>query len=76
MSRYERTQFFETLYRLRSGYDAATATDRRPSISIEDAIAYAEAVMAAIEAAEAEEALERDASATPQESTASGEPRD
>jgi hypothetical protein len=76
MSRYERTQYFETLYRLRTEYDAASVLDRRPAISIDDAIAYASAVMAAIEAAEAEEALELDASTMPQESTTLGDPRD
>jgi hypothetical protein len=75
MSRYERTQYFETICRLRSAYDAATAIDRRPSISIEDAIAYAEAVMAAVSAAEAEEALELDSAAMQQQSTARGDPR-
>jgi hypothetical protein len=74
MSRYERTQYFEAIYQLRSGYDAATAIDRRPEISIDDVIAYAEAVMAAIAAEE--EAQGQDESPVPQESTALTDPRD
>ena len=55
MTRYERMQFFETLCDLRATYVTRSDADRRAEISIEDAVAYAEAVMCAIEA-EAEEA--------------------
>jgi hypothetical protein len=78
MSRYDRSQYFEALYRLKSGYGDSSAMDRRSEISIDDAIAYAEAVMAAF-AAEEEEAQAvdaADASVAPQESTALGDPRD
>ena len=53
MSRYERSQHFETLVRLRVGYAQATDFDRRSVLSIDDAITYAEAVMAALSAEEA-----------------------
>jgi hypothetical protein len=54
MSRYERSQFLETLCHLREGYPTATADDRRVTLSIEDAITYAEAVMLALEAEDAD----------------------
>jgi hypothetical protein len=50
MSRYERSQYLETLCSLRASYLSAPADDRRGSLSIEDAIIYAEAVMDALEA--------------------------
>ena len=75
MSRYERSQYFEALYRLKSGYDAASPMDRRSEISIDDAIAYAEAVMAAI-AAEEEEAQMLAESMVPQETSAVTDQRD
>jgi hypothetical protein len=49
MSRYERSQYLETLCGLREWYLAAPADDRRATLSIEDAINYAEAVMVALE---------------------------
>ena len=49
MSRYERTQYFEALVALRLTYEARSDYDRMSVISIEDAIAYSEAVMAALE---------------------------
>jgi hypothetical protein len=75
MSRYERSQYFEALFRLKGANDDASAMDRRSEISIDDTIAYAEAVMAAF-AAEEEEAVASDAQASPQESAALGDPRD
>jgi hypothetical protein len=75
MSRYERMQFFETIYNLRATYAIRSDVDRRAEISIEDAISYAEAVMAAIEA-EAEEALALGQLETQPESTATADPRD
>ena len=75
MSRYERSQYFEALFRLKGANDDASAIDRRSEISVDDAIAYAEAVMAAFAAAE-EEAIPTDAHASPQESAALGDPRD
>ena len=75
MSRYERMRFFETIYNLRATYAIRSDADRRAEISIEDAISYAEAVMAAIEA-EAEEALALGELEAQPESTAMGDPRD
>jgi len=75
MSRYERMQFFETIYNLRATYAIRSDADRRAEISIEDAISYAEAVMAAIEA-EAQEAQALGELETQPESTAMGDPRD
>ena len=51
MSRYERSQYLETLCSLRAWYLAAPADDRRSTLSIEDAIVYAEAVMVALDVA-------------------------
>jgi hypothetical protein len=75
MSRYERTQYFEALCRLRATSAEGLDVDRRPVISIDDAIAYAEAVMAASEA-EAEEAQVHEELAAQQESPALSDPRD
>jgi len=75
MSRYERMQFFETIYNLRATYAIRSDADRRAEISIEDAISYAEAVMAAIEA-DAEEAQALGELEAQPESTATGDPRD
>jgi hypothetical protein len=75
MSRYERMQFFETIYNLRATYAIRSDADRRAEISIEDAISYAEAVMAAIEA-EAEEAQALGELQAQPESTEMGDPRD
>jgi hypothetical protein len=76
MTRYERMQFFEALCELRVAYAARSDADRRPAISIEDAISYAEAVMYAVEA-EAEELRAFDELTTSQpESTMTGDPRD
>jgi hypothetical protein len=76
MSRYERSQYFEALYRLKGDYDQASPMDRRSDISIDDAIAYAEAVMAAIAADEEETAMALEDSTAPQEPTAVSDPRD
>jgi hypothetical protein len=75
MSRYERMQFFEVIYNLRATYAIRSDADRRAEISIEDAISYAEAVMATIEA-EAEEAQALGELEAQPESTAMGDPRD
>jgi hypothetical protein len=76
MTRYERMQFFEALCELRATYASRSDADRRPELSIEDAIAYAEAVMFAIEA-EAEESRAFDELTESQpESTMTGDPRD
>lgn len=56
MSRYERAQFFESLLELRAAYAVRSDLDCRSVISIEDAIAYSEAVMAALDI-EAEDEL-------------------
>jgi hypothetical protein len=73
MSRYERTQYFEALVALRLMYAARTDYDRISVISIEDAIAYSEAVMTALE-------IEDDAAVLDEveieRSTAMGDPRD
>ena len=75
MSRYERMQFFEALCDLRAIYATRSDADRRPELSIEDAIAYAEAVMFAVEV-EAEEARAFDELEAQPESTMMGDPRD
>ena len=54
MSRYERSQFLETLCRLRARHLTDPADDRRVTLSIDDAILYAEAIMAALELEEQE----------------------
>jgi hypothetical protein len=48
MSRYERSQYLETLCCLREWYLSAPADDRRGTLSIEDVIIYAEALMVAL----------------------------
>ncbi len=63
MSRYERSQHFEALVRLRIAYAGGTDFDRRSVLSIDDAITYGEAVMAALSAEEALVALDADAEA-------------
>jgi hypothetical protein len=68
-------QFFEVIYNLRATYAIRSDADRRAEISIEDAISYAEAVMATIEA-EAEEAQALGELEAQPESTAMGDPRD
>jgi hypothetical protein len=79
MSRYERSQHFEALVRLRIAYAAGTDFDRRSILSIEDAITYGEAVMAALSAEDAFVHLEAeaaDANATGEELHTSLDPRD
>jgi hypothetical protein len=76
MSRYERSEYFEALYRLKGAYDEASPMDRRSEISIDDAIAYAEAVMSAIAADEEEADMAIDQSIALLESTAASDPRD
>lgn len=75
MTRYERAQYFEALFYMRVTYAAASDFDRRPVLSIDDAIAYAEAVMFAV-SAEAEEALVFEELHGQQQPTAFGDPRD
>jgi hypothetical protein len=50
MSRYERSQYLETLCSLREWYLSAPADDRRVTFSVDAAIVYAEALMVALEA--------------------------
>jgi hypothetical protein len=75
MSRYERAQFFETLCRLQAAYLDRSGDDRRSDLSIDDAMAYAEAVMAAFALELDGEAVfdEAEAEAAP---SATGDPRD
>ena len=75
MTRYERMQFFEALCGLRATYATRSDADRRPELSIEDAIAYAKAVMFAIEA-EVDEAGAFDELTAQPESTMMSDPRD
>jgi hypothetical protein len=75
MSRYDRAQYFEALVCMRAAYSAASDFDRRPVISMDDAIGYAEAVMFAV-SAEAEEALVLDELKARQQPMAFGDPRD
>ena len=75
MTRYEKMQFFETLCALRTAYASRSDADRRPELSIEDAISYAEAVMFAVEA-EADESRAFDELTAQPESSATGDPRD
>jgi hypothetical protein len=74
MTRYDRSQHFEALVRLRLAYDQASDDDRRSVLSIDDAITYADAVMSALAAEDALADLEADANAV--EQTSSAEPRD
>jgi hypothetical protein len=73
MSRYERTQYFEALVALRLTYEARSDFDRVSVISIEDAIAYSEAVMAALEIEDEAAVLDE---VTTERSAAIGDPRD
>jgi hypothetical protein len=75
MSRYERDQFFEALWAMRAGYATRPDDDRGSSLSIGDAILYAEAVMQALDAEESAADVEADAPFAT-ESTASGDSRD
>jgi hypothetical protein len=79
MTRYDRTQFFETLLELRAAYAERSDFDRRSVISIEDAIAYSEAIMAALDI-EAEDELVLDELEAlrilAQRTTTMGDPRD
>ena len=50
MSRYERSRYFEDLCVLRFRYGALGDDDRLSVISIDDAMIYAEAVLAALAA--------------------------
>jgi hypothetical protein len=79
MSRYERAQFFESLLELRAAYAHRSDFDQQSVISIEDAIVYSEAVMAADDA-EADDALALDELEAlrilAQRTTAMGDPRD
>ncbi len=61
MSRYERGQYFEALCGLRDAYAGRSDDDRRSSLLINDAIAYAEAVMRALDDSESAADLAADA---------------
>jgi hypothetical protein len=74
MSRYERTQFFETLCAMRDGYAARGDEDRRSALSIVDAVIYADAVITAIAAEEVLAA--EDHGAAIEEPAPTGDPRD
>jgi hypothetical protein len=50
MSRYDRNRYFEDLCVLRFRYDTLGDEDRQSVISIDDAVIYAEAVLAALSA--------------------------
>jgi hypothetical protein len=50
MSRYERNQYFESLWAMRDAYATRSVEDRGAHLSISDALAYAEAVMLALDA--------------------------
>jgi hypothetical protein len=50
MSRYERNQYFESLWAMRGAYATRSAEDRGAHLSIADALAYAEALMLALDA--------------------------
>jgi hypothetical protein len=73
MSRYERTLFFDALLALRASYAERSDADSRAEISIEDAIAYSEAVMMAIETEDEASLLDE---VKIERSTAMGDPRD
>ena len=74
MSRYERTQYFEALCRLRATHEAAGDDDRRSILSVDDAIAYAEAVMVAYDVADEEARISEELAA--QESATVSDSRD
>jgi hypothetical protein len=50
MSRYERNQYFEALWAMRDAYATRSDEDRAGRLTITDALAYAEAVMLALDA--------------------------
>ena len=50
MSRYERNEYFESLWAMRDAYATRPDEDRGALLSIPDALAYAEAVMLALDA--------------------------
>jgi hypothetical protein len=50
MSRYERNQYFESLWAMRDAYASRSSEDRGAHLSISDALAYAEALMLALDA--------------------------
>jgi hypothetical protein len=50
MSRYERNEYFESLWAMRDAYATRSDEDRSGYLSIADALAYAEAVMLALDA--------------------------
>jgi hypothetical protein len=74
MSRYERRQYFEALCQMKDGYANRSADDRRSALSVEDAIIYAEAVMAALEVDDEMALIEEEAALATE--TSSPEPRD
>ncbi len=75
MSKYERSQHFEALVRLRLAHAQASDDDRRSVLSIDDAITYAEAVMSALAAEDALAEMEAETNAVEQASSAT-DPRD
>ncbi len=50
MSRYERNEFFESLWAMRDAYASRSDEDRGAYLSMSDALASAEAVMLALDA--------------------------
>jgi hypothetical protein len=50
MSRYDRNEYFESLWAMRDAYATRSDEDRGAHLSIADALAYAEAVMLALDA--------------------------
>jgi hypothetical protein len=52
MSRYERNQYFESLWAMRVAYASRSAEDRGAHLAIADALAYGEALMLALDAAD------------------------
>jgi hypothetical protein len=50
MSRYERNQYFEALSAMRDAYATRSDEDRGAHLSMSDALAYAEALMLALDA--------------------------
>ena len=50
MSRSERNEYFESLWAMRDAYSTRSDEDRGGHLSIADALAYAEAVMLALDA--------------------------
>ncbi len=77
MGTYDRSRHFETLMALRLGYASAATDDRRSTISIDDMITYAEAVMSALAAEDALVAREAEAASEAGEKiTSTLDPRD